>query len=151
MFISITLMWLLVNGIGALAHGGLAGLVAVSFIALVVVGIFVAIWRPPRVGLPRGQRDRDRAFCEPGTARAQEDLFHILLDGYVVVLYRVTVPGAERAALARWVGESRAVVAAPVTAEAPNELEALSARSRMTCARFDMSALERFRDDQGIG
>jgi hypothetical protein len=52
-------------GLGALAHGGIAGAIAESALVLVVASVFVAVWIRERRG------DRERA--PEGPARLRED------------------------------------------------------------------------------
>lgn len=53
--------------IAALAHGGLAGAIAEGFVAVAVVGIFVAVWLRER-GARRRRRAAEVSDAENGGA-----------------------------------------------------------------------------------
>lgn len=82
-------------------------------------------------------------FYGPSEQAPEEDLAHVIGDGYVIVRYRADAPEAELAALRDWVGEDRNIVAAP--ASGPVEAAtATTAYRRLTCSKMDVEAITAF-------
>jgi hydrogenase/urease accessory protein HupE len=82
-------------------------------------------------------------FYGPDEQAPEEDLAHVIGDGYVIVRYREDAPEAEITALRAWVGEGRNIVAAP--ASGPVEAAtATTAYRRLSCSEMDVEAIKAF-------
>jgi hydrogenase/urease accessory protein HupE len=88
-----------------------------------------------------------KPFYEPREAAPEDDLGHVVGDGYVIVRYRPDLP-AEQLDRLRSVtqagGGSYTVTAPDPDQDVP--VRAVTARKTLTCERFDAAALQQFRD-----
>jgi hydrogenase/urease accessory protein HupE len=87
----------------------------------------------------------DRVFFEPDEQAVRADLQHVLGDGYVIVVYKRSLPADRRAELRAWVEQAPATVGVPGATTMNDSLEALTARKRVRCTAFDLAALTDFR------
>jgi Protein of unknown function (DUF3105) len=85
-------------------------------------------------------------FARPGDEVPRLALGHVIADGFVVILYRHTLPAREREKLRGWVeGTELAVFGAPsLTQRAP--VRAVTRERDLTCTTVDLDALTLFRD-----
>lgn len=95
---------------------------------------------PPRVaagGHP------PKLFFEPRETVPDEDLFHVVGDGYLIVRYRPDLPASERRALAAWIEATRGVIGAPL--ETQSEPLRVFTRSRLlSCSTFRLADAQTF-------
>jgi hydrogenase/urease accessory protein HupE len=135
---------------GGLVAAGLIAAVILPFTASTETAVATstcseADYRPTTTGGGGGGHPPKRFFA-PDEDAPREDMAHVLLDGWIVITYKATLPAADRAALKTWIqGKDQAVVAAA----AVNQKEAINAhtvRRSLTCVEVDLESLTRFRD-----
>lgn len=91
-----------------------------------------------------GGKHPPKQFFHPGEAVAEEDLDHVLGDGYAIVRYHESLPDAQRQRLAGWVdGPNRGVIGAP-DAEQSEPVRVVAAYRTLSCSRFDPGSVQRF-------
>ena len=89
----------------------------------------------------------ERIFFAPGEAAPEEDLAHVLGDGYVIVRYRADLAPKHTRALQNWAEQTDPpyVIAAPANGQGP-AIRALTYEQELRCAKPDMAGLTQFRD-----
>jgi hydrogenase/urease accessory protein HupE len=103
--------------------------------------------QPP--AFPEGDtRHPGKRFYGPRETAPRENLGHGIGHGYVVVLYRTSLPQANRRALEEWIRTSPEpyVVAAPDPKQT-QPLRVVTAQRELRCSRPDLEGLTAFRDD----
>lgn len=87
-----------------------------------------------------------KQFFDPGEAVSEEDLTHVMGDGYAIVRYHESLPKAPRQRLVGWIdGPNRGVIAAP-DREQREPVRVVAAYRTLSCARFDPASVQRFTD-----
>ena len=91
-----------------------------------------------------------KAFYEPREAAPEQDLAHVIGDGYVIVRYRADVPKRELRRLSRWImgapGEGGVVGVVAVAAQQAEAVRATTASRTIACRDFDVAAVRAFSD-----
>jgi hydrogenase/urease accessory protein HupE len=89
----------------------------------------------------------EQIFFAPGEAAPEEDLAHVLGDGYVIVRYRADLASRHTQALQNWAEQTDPpyVIAAPANGQGP-AIRALTYEQELRCAKPDMAGLTQFRD-----
>ena len=92
-----------------------------------------------------------KAFYEPREAAPEQDLAHVIGDGYVIVRYRADVPGRQLRRLSRWImgapGEGGVVGVVAVAARQTEAVRATTASRNIACRDFDLAAVRAFSDE----
>jgi hydrogenase/urease accessory protein HupE len=88
-----------------------------------------------------------KAFYGPGETAPEEDLAHVLGDGYIIVRYRRDLAPKDTRALEAWVAQTQPpyVIAAPADGQGPM-IRALTAERELRCGKADLAGLSTFRD-----
>ena len=89
----------------------------------------------------------EKIFFAPGELVPEEDLAHVLGDGYVIVRYRADLPPKRTRALQNWAEQTDPpyVIAAPANRQRLAILAATYERE-LRCTKPDMAGLTRFRN-----
>lgn len=82
-------------------------------------------------------------FVPPGRVVAEEDVIHVITDGYAVVHYEETLPAAERQELAQWVDGATSVIAVPASGQ-EEPVRVQTAYRQLSCTGLDLDAIEAF-------
>lgn len=87
-----------------------------------------------------------KAFYGPDEQAPEQDLGHVVGDGYVIVRYRPDLPAEQIAQLETWTTADGGsyTIAAPAT-EQDEPLRAVTALKTASCERFDLDGLAGFR------
>jgi hydrogenase/urease accessory protein HupE len=88
-----------------------------------------------------------KTFYGPNETAPEEDLAHVVGDGYVIVRYRSDLAREDAEALRAWVEQTQPpyVIAAPARGQnAP--IRAITAERELRCSETDLAGLSRFRD-----
>lgn len=87
----------------------------------------------------------EKSFYLPYELAPEDDLQHVLGDGFVVVRYQGDIAPAQQEALARWSVEKQGVVVVPGM-NPPYVVVAEHHERTMKCRRLDLAVLSRFRE-----
>lgn len=110
----------------------------------VVTGSCAEQTQPPPAGSLGGGHP-ERSFYEPGEGPAEPDLQHIVADGFIVVMYRPSLPEEERDALADW-SRTGAAVVVPAAQRSAAVLRATTSERTLTCTVLNLDELDGFRE-----
>ena len=73
-------------------------------------------------------------------------IYHILLDGYVIVTYKPELPQADVDALEGWILERDIIVAARPETDQEEMVVASTVRTELACSQLNIDALTTFRE-----
>lgn len=99
---------------------------------------------PPSVSAAGGHPAKQ--FFGPNEAIPEEDLDHVIGDGYVIVRYGADLPASDRAEISRWLTETGGLIVAAPDPELRRGLTATTASTRLACESFDLAVVSDFNE-----